>query len=88
MDQFENPNIPRVTIDQTTEYNCSSCNSKVFDVRFMLRKASKLQTGYPTDMVVPIQVYTCADCGTVAKDFLPQIPGLSGGSNESNIISD
>jgi len=78
---------PTVTIDQTTPYNCKSCGSKVFDVRFMLRKASKIQTGMDTDMVVPIQVYTCADCGQVAEDFLPNIPGLYGGTKQSDTTS-
>lgn len=77
---LENQNQPpMVTIEQTTQYQCGECGNGLFDVKFMLRKASKLQTGYTNDMVVPIQVYACNECGTVADEFLPDIPGLKSG---------
>jgi hypothetical protein len=40
----------------------------------MIRKISKLFIpGAAADLMVPVQVMKCANCGTINKDFLPEV---------------
>lgn len=50
---------------------CEACEHEVFVPSFFLRKVSRFVTGTPDDVIAPIQVFSCAKCGHVNKDFLP-----------------
>jgi len=61
-----------VQFDQTLEQKCDKCNHDVFIQAFKMRKLSALlsPTGEPT--MIPIQVFACAKCGHINKEFLPK----------------
>jgi hypothetical protein len=62
-------NIP---LEKTQEVVCEKCNGKVFQEGLMLRKASKFLTGTTQDALIPLPVFSCAACGWVNEEFLPE----------------
>ena len=53
---------------------CPNCGSKFFKTVFLMRTVSKFLTQTPQDMVVPIPVWRCDDCGTPMERMDPTIP--------------
>ena len=50
---------------------CENCQGVLFDLVFIIKKINKMSIGAPTDQMMPIQIFRCADCGDVLKDSLP-----------------
>lgn len=69
--EFEN-GIGGPTLDKTTGIKCENCECEVFVPAFVLRKVSKLLIGAQQDGVIPINVFACANCGHVNKEFTPK----------------
>lgn len=69
-----NQEQPRLNIDlnKTQEVVCDKCGGKVFQEGLMLRKASKFLTGTMQDALIPLPVFSCAACGHVNEEFLPE----------------
>lgn len=65
---------PRLNIDltKTQEIVCDKCSGKVFQEGLMLRKASKFLAGTAQDALIPLPVFSCASCGHVNEEFLPE----------------
>jgi uncharacterized Zn finger protein len=65
---------PRLNIDltKTQEVFCDKCGGVVFQEGLMLRKASKFLTGTTQDALIPLPVFSCASCGHVNQEFLPE----------------
>lgn len=66
-----------ISLDQTQEVLCDSCNKPNFINGFRIRKASGLLTGTGQTSYIPIPVFICNDCGNVNQEFLPkEVQGL------------
>jgi hypothetical protein len=65
---------PKVQIDLTssTPLTCTNCEDDTFLPAIKMRKISKLLTGTPQDMILPIDVFLCANCGELNKELLPE----------------
>lgn len=50
---------------------CGSCEGKVFDIAFIVKKVNKMAIAAPVDQMIPIQVFRCSDCGEVLLESLP-----------------
>lgn len=61
-----------ISLDKTVEITCDKCEGKVFQEGLMLRKASKFLTGTAQDALIPLPVFSCAACGHVNEEFLPE----------------
>lgn len=61
-----------ISLDKTAEITCDECGHNVFQEGLMLRKASKFLTGTPQDALIPLPVFSCAKCGHVNIEFLPE----------------
>ena len=61
-----------VDITQTTEVICEKCKNDTFSTVFHLRKLSALLSPSGQETMIPMQVFTCAKCGHINKEFLPQ----------------
>jgi hypothetical protein len=68
MDQQNSINVP---LKDAKPVLCEECQHNVFSQSFFLRKVSRFVTGTTEDGIVPIQIFSCAKCGHVNKDFLP-----------------
>lgn len=61
-----------ISLDKTQEISCDECSHLVFQEGLMLRKASKFLTGTAQDALIPLPVFSCAKCGHVNEEFLPE----------------
>lgn len=59
----------RVGLDSSTPIVCESCGNDTFREAAYLRKVSKLLTGSPEDMIVPVPTFVCAKCNHVNEGF-------------------
>jgi hypothetical protein len=69
---METPKI-RLGLDNSTPIICEACGNDTFIEAQYLRKVSKLLTGSPEDMVMPVPTFLCAKCKHVNENF--QLPG-------------
>ena len=70
MDQKElNMNV---ALKDTTAIICEECGHNVFQEGVLLRKISRFVTGTSQDALMPIPVFTCANCGHVNEEFMPK----------------
>jgi hypothetical protein len=65
---------PKVQIDLSTSTPlvCEECGDDTFLSAIKMRKISKLITGTPQDMVIPIDCFLCSNCGALNKELLPE----------------
>jgi DNA-directed RNA polymerase subunit RPC12/RpoP len=61
-----------VDISQTTEVVCEQCGNTTFNHVFQLRKLSALLSPAGQETMIPMQVFACAKCNHINKDFLPK----------------
>ena len=55
------------------DVKCDDCGSMNFINIYRIRKISGLMSGSGRDMVIPVPVYACADCGHVNEKFLKSV---------------
>ena len=67
----EQPGL-QVDISQTTEVSCEACKHDVFIPAFKMRRLSALLAPAGKETMVPINVFACAKCGHINKEFLPK----------------
>jgi uncharacterized Zn finger protein len=68
------PQIPQAQIDvkQTTPLVCERCQNQTFVEALMFRKVSPLLTKTGQAGLLPIQVMSCTNCGSVPNEFMPK----------------
>ena len=74
----------QVNIANTLPVVCSECENETFKEVMYMRKESRLASGLPMDIMVPIQLIACEN--TIAEDFIPvPLKQFYGKSSEQNI---
>ena len=63
---------PQIDLGKSKPIVCSHCGDDVFVTAGKFRKISKLITGTPQDVVVPIDVMLCANCGEICEELMPE----------------
>ena len=66
------PQQPKIDISTSKAMVCENCGYDVFIPGSKFRTISKLVTGTPQDVIIPIEVFLCGECGEVNEAFLPQ----------------
>jgi|6_EtaG_2_1085325.scaffolds.fasta_scaffold01716_12 NAD-dependent SIR2 family protein deacetylase len=51
--------------DDLQDVNCAECEGTYFTPSFMMKKVSALQSPTGQQMVVPVQIFRCDNCGEV-----------------------
>ena len=83
MSSHPNPAPPKqveLDISKADTITCEECGNASFIPAFFLKKISALMSPTGQEAIVPIQVYSCGNCGIVPQKMLES----SGMSNESN----
>jgi hypothetical protein len=75
------PPAMNVKSSDLKDVNCEKCGMDLFLPSMKFKKVSRLLTGTPNDQIVPIEVFVCANCGTILKELLPK--GLKEEDSES-----
>tara|TARA_R100000808_G_C2129325_1_gene138850 strand:- start:411 stop:767 length:357 start_codon:yes stop_codon:yes gene_type:complete len=61
----------REQVDTAATIVCESCGAHVFNNSFVLKRISAITSPTGEEMVVPVQIFACASCNGVNKEFLP-----------------
>lgn len=57
---------------QALDYVCEQCGNKAFVAQYLIKKFSALLSPTGEEALVPIQVFSCAKCGHINSDFIPE----------------
>ena len=63
---------PKIDITKSKAMVCEECGYDVFIPGSKFRTISKIVTGTPQDVIIPIEVFLCGECGAVNESFIPQ----------------
>jgi len=60
----------KVDLKQAEKIKCNDCNNYLFITSFVLKKLSAIVSPTGQEALIPVQVYSCGNCGKVAEGFL------------------
>jgi DNA-directed RNA polymerase subunit RPC12/RpoP len=66
------PQQPKIDLSQAKEITCQSCNGTIFLPANKFLKIPKISAGTPQDVLIPVEVYLCGDCGEICDELLPK----------------
>lgn len=67
----------RIDLAKSEPVVCAHCGYDTFVDGAQFRKVSKLITGTPQDVLVPMEVFLCGNCGEICEELLsPQHKAL------------
>lgn len=73
-----NPNAPggkqklRIDASNAKDVTCDNCNSLFFEPIILLKRLTALTSPTGQEMLFPAQLFRCADCKHINKEFLEQ----------------
>ena len=72
MKPLKKPQSAQVQVDlrDAETINCSSCNNYLFITSFILKRLSAIVSPSGQEALIPVQVYSCGNCGQVAEGML------------------
>jgi hypothetical protein len=69
-DNMSTKQVPQqYTMADSVEMKCGECDCVVFIPAIQFRKISKIVTGESKDMIIPIEIYVCGDCGEINTEL-------------------
>ena len=60
----------QVDIRDAETIKCNDCNNYLFITSFVLKRLSAIVSPTGQETLIPVQVYSCGNCGKVAEGFL------------------
>ena len=63
----------QIDISKTDTIVCEECGNASFIQAFFLKKVSALVSPTGKEAIVPIQVFSCGNCGAIPKNMIDQI---------------
>ena len=60
----------QVDLKQADTIKCSDCDNYLFITSFVLKKLSAIVSPNGQEALIPVQVYSCGNCGAVAEGML------------------
>ena len=67
----------QVDINDTETMVCDDCGNAVFIPAFFLRRLSPLMSPTGQEALIPMQVYSCGNCGKVPDKLKQEVNGES-----------
>mgnify|MGYP003333637446 FL=1 len=65
------PQQPKIDLKKSKPMVCNHCGYDVFLPAVKFRTISKIITGTPQDVMIPVDVYCCGECGAVKEELIP-----------------
>ena len=62
----------QIDISKTDTIVCENCGNASFIQAFFLKKVSALVSPTGKEAIVPMQVFSCGNCGTIPKNMIDQ----------------
>jgi len=63
----------QIDISKTDTITCENCGNASFIQAFFLKKVSALVSPTGKEAVIPIQVFSCGNCGTIPQNMIDQV---------------
>jgi len=63
---------PSIDLSQAKEITCQNCEGSIFLPANKFLKVPKIAAGTPQDLLIPVEVYVCGDCGELCEELLPK----------------
>jgi hypothetical protein len=60
----------QVDLKQADTIKCNDCDNYLFITSFILKKLSAIVSPNGQEALIPVQVYSCGNCGKVAEGML------------------
>ncbi len=72
MKPIKKPQSAQVQVDlrDAETIKCSDCNNYLFITSFILKRLSAIVSPNGQEALIPVQVYSCGNCGEVAEGML------------------
>ena len=72
MKPLKKPQSAQVKVDlrDTETIKCRDCNNYLFITSFILKRLSAIVSPNGQEALIPVQVYSCGNCGQVAEGML------------------
>ena len=70
--QVPQPQQPKIDLSQAKEITCQNCNGSIFINGNKFLKVPKIAAGTPQDILIPVEVFLCGDCGEICEELLPK----------------
>ena len=67
----KNQSTAEIDINDTETITCEDCSNATFIPAFFLRRISPIVSPTGQEAMVPIQVYSCGNCGKVPDKLMP-----------------
>tara|TARA_R110000851_G_scaffold116943_2_gene243463 strand:- start:1272 stop:1520 length:249 start_codon:yes stop_codon:yes gene_type:complete len=67
----------QIDINDTETMVCDDCGNAVFIPAFFLRRLSPLMSPTGQEALIPMQVYSCGNCGKVPDKLKQEVDGES-----------
>lgn len=68
----QTPQQPKIDLSQAKEIACQNCGGTIFVGGNKFLKIPKISAGTPQDLLIPVEVYLCGDCGELCEELLPK----------------
>ena len=65
----EQPQGVQIAISKADTIQCEECGNASFIQAFFLKKISALMSPTGKEAIVPMQVFSCGNCGTIPKNM-------------------
>ena len=62
----------QVDLKQADTIKCKSCNNYLYIQSFVLKKLSALVSPTGQETMIPVQVFSCGNCGKIAEGMLDE----------------
>ena len=62
----------QIDISKADTITCDDCGNASFIQAFFLKKVSALVSPTGKEAIVPMQVFSCGNCGTIPKNMIDQ----------------
>jgi|TARA_R100000081_G_C4716661_1_gene115776 hypothetical protein len=69
MSNEQNPQGVQIDISKADTIVCEECGNASFIQAFFLKKLSALMSPTGKESIVPMQVFSCGNCGTIPKNM-------------------
>ena len=73
MSNEQNPQGVQIDISKADTIVCEECGNASFIQAFFLKKLSALMSPTGKESIVPMQVFSCGNCGKIPKNMIDQI---------------
>ncbi len=68
----QQPQQPKIDLSQAKEITCQNCGGTIFINGNKFLKIPKISAGTPQDVLIPVEVFPCGDCGELCEELLPK----------------